>query len=415
MFLLFYILPFTFASLKERITTYEVTLPTNLLGRETNWRAYAYSSLSVRLYPSSDSSSNYYVGYTDANGLGTVLKIKSQSNKIQRTDTFKGYSVRGLHVLSDGTYGILLWDTKTSLIYFRKVSHKGKEEFTKPLGLRTAPFPSSVPAGSDKGYGIGDSRVNYGDGKFHIYTHVHSDNGHEGDALFTVTDDGTVQQIWGWGCSHMMSGLQGWNSNTKTMIHICDSDAYPSTGMFAENSVKYTLYKHAGNGGGMSAGELGGVVENGDGWLLIMNSIQPESASTANPQSAIQDIGVVSINANKTRSKVDFIKISDKKKSNGCIAKFEGNFLVGYKQGTDFFLGSIDSNAKIMNDFENVTDVTGWGDRDDSFRNMEEGGIFWVRAPNDKGNILIITEFSAAFGNYMINVMFCALFMMVFL
>ncbi|ELP83584.1 hypothetical protein EIN_077390 [Entamoeba invadens IP1] len=97
--------------------------------------------------------------------------------------------------------------------------------YTKHLELQQQWIPSSVLAESDKGYGIGDSRVNYGDEKFHIYTHVHSDptedskQGHEGDALFIVTDNGEVEKVWPWGCSHMMSGLQGWNNNTKTMIH----------------------------------------------------------------------------------------------------------------------------------------------------------------------------------------------------
>ncbi|ELP89635.1 hypothetical protein EIN_201600 [Entamoeba invadens IP1] len=222
--------PVLASSLKDKITTHEVTLPANLLGGESNWRIY------------------------------TISQLSSNTNNILRIDTFNEYSVRGLYTKPDGSYGVLLWNTNTSLIYFRKVDETGKEVYTKHLELQQQWIPSSVLAESDKGYGIGDSRVNYGDGKFHIYTHVHSDptedskQGHEGDALFTVTDDGEVEKVWPWGCSHMMSGLQGWNNKTKTMIHVCDFDSYPGLGIFAENSDQYTLYQHAANRGGCTAG-----------------------------------------------------------------------------------------------------------------------------------------------------------------
>ncbi|ELP88624.1 hypothetical protein EIN_434900 [Entamoeba invadens IP1] len=209
MFLQILFFTLSYALLKEKITPYEVTLPVNLLGGEYTFRIYTQVTFSVRLYPSSDAKNNYYIGYTDTNGLGTVIKVKAKTNTIMRTDTFTGYSVRGLTVKDDGSYGVFLWDTKTSLIYFRKIDAAGKEVYTKNLDLRTQTYPSSIVAGSDKGFGVGDSRLNYGNGTFHLYTHIHSDNGHEGDALFTIKDDGTVTKIWGWGCSHMLSGLQG--------------------------------------------------------------------------------------------------------------------------------------------------------------------------------------------------------------
>ncbi|ELP92350.1 hypothetical protein EIN_123710 [Entamoeba invadens IP1] len=242
---------------------------------------------------------------------------------------------------------------------------------------------------------IGDSRVNFGNGKYHIYSHVHSDSGHEGDALFTVDDDdGLVTQIWEWGCSHMMSGLQGWNNLTKIMIHICDSDASPGMGIFAEKTSQNTLYVHASNQHGLTAGELGGIVENDQGWLLVFNSITPESTNTANPAAAIQEIGVIDIGLNKKRKSVTFLKSSGKKRSSGCIAKYNEKFLLGYKEGSDFYLGTIDAKVTVKDQFEKVTGATIWGDRDDSFRLMRNGNIFWVGAPNNKGNTLIISEFA---------------------
>ncbi|ELP89351.1 hypothetical protein EIN_287870 [Entamoeba invadens IP1] len=396
------ILFFTISSalFKEKITPYEVTLPVNLLGGEYTFRTYTQGTFSVRLFPSSDANNNIYIGYTDTNGLGTVIKVKAKTNTILRTDKFTGYSVRGLTVKDDGSYGVFLWNTEAGSIYFSKVDSSGQILFTKNLDLRNLYYPSSVPARGDKGYGIGDSRLNYGNGLFHAYTHTHSDEGHEGDALFTISDDGTVKTIWGWGCSHMTSGLQGWNSQTNTMIHICDSDAYPAFGMFAEADRSNTLYTHIANMGGYSGGELGGVVENGDGWLLIMNSITPEVVHNGVPvytPNGVQDIGVVSIGKNKKRTNVNFIKQNAQTKNNGCIAKYGEKFLVGYTEdNTKFYLGTIDSSATMKDQFEEVTDVTGWGDRDDSFRSLNSGNIFWVKAPQNDGNKLIIYEFDTA-------------------
>ncbi|ELP83963.1 hypothetical protein EIN_500610 [Entamoeba invadens IP1] len=394
------------AVLKEKIANYEVELPSTLLGPETVFRIYTYSKISTRLYPSFDGDNNYYVGYTDKNLVGTVIKIKSHTNEILRTDKFSGLNVRGLAAEADGTYGVLLWDRKTETISFKKVNKDGTVAFTKALDLRSG-FPSRVEnTGSNNGYKIGDSRVNYGNGLYHVYTHTHSDPDqnkveHEGDVLFTISDAGVVSKIWNWGCSHMLSGLQGYNSQTQSMIHLCDSDAYPGFGMFAENDKNKRLYSHIANMGGYSGGELGGVAENGDGWLLIMNSITPEAGTDVNAgaPNGVQDIGVVSIGKDKKRSKVTFIKQSDTDKTNGCIAKYGEKFLVGYMdKSKDYYLGTIDASVKMTNPFEKVTEVTGWGDRDDSFRTLSSGNIFWVRAPDNNGNKLIISEFNVAGG-----------------
>ncbi|ELP88625.1 hypothetical protein EIN_434910 [Entamoeba invadens IP1] len=130
-----------------------------------------------------------------------------------------------------------------------------------------------------------------------------------------------------------------------------------------------------------------------------MNSITPEAARNVlkDTPNGVQDIGVVFIGKDKKRTKVTFIKKNDQTKNNGCIAKYGDKFLVGYTEDkTKFYLGTIDASVTIKDQFEEVTDVTGWGDRDDSFRSLSSGNIFWVKAPQNKGNKLVIYEFNTA-------------------
>lgn len=370
----------------SKITTHTVDLDANLIGKETNFWNWGYKSgISVRLYPSFDDEENIYIGFSDGNMTGKVVVIDGKTYQKKRTDSFK-YRIRGLAVEPNGEYGVLAWDVSQKNINFISVSAKGSISgtYNLPLGDNTVPLEGN-------GFGIGDSRLSFANGTYHAYFHVHSSSGHEGDALYTIKN-GVVTRIWSWGCSHSMSNLLSYNEKTDTMIHVCDSDAYPGHGMFAENSRTYTLYTHPANERGSSAGDLGGITTYEDGWLMIMNSYQPETGG--NTYTGKQDIGLIWIGKDKKRTNVKFLTSTDDvDELNGCIATYsvDKSFLVGYSSGSRYYLGIADREGMMLKDFEDVTSMTKWGDRDDSFRRMKSGKIFWVHAPVDNGKQLVIT------------------------
>ncbi|ELP83585.1 hypothetical protein EIN_077400 [Entamoeba invadens IP1] len=85
---------------------------------------------------------------------------------------------------------------------------------------------------------------------------------------------------------------------------------------------------------------------------------------------------IASIGKNKKRTKIDNIKQNRESKQNGCIAKYGKKFLIGYQEGKEYHLGAMNGDMQLTNKFEVVTDVTGWGDRDDSFRKLQNGDFF---------------------------------------
>ncbi|ELP89636.1 hypothetical protein EIN_201610 [Entamoeba invadens IP1] len=95
---------------------------------------------------------------------------------------------------------------------------------------------------------------------------------------------------------------------------------------------------------------------------------------------------IASIGKDKKRIKIDNIKQNGEKNKMGA--------LLSMVKSKEYHLGAMNGDMQLTNKFEVVTDVTGWGDRDDSFRKLQNGGIFWVRAPQDKGDKLVISEFN---------------------
>lgn len=95
--------------------------------------------------------------------------------------------------------GVLLHDKTNVKMYVRKVSSVGAQVWQVEIQNRVVNY-SLVNLPTD--FHIGDSRMEYGGGKYEVYYHVHSDTGHEGDTAHTVTDAGVNATLWAWGCSH---------------------------------------------------------------------------------------------------------------------------------------------------------------------------------------------------------------------
>ena len=133
-------------------------------------------------------------------------------------------------------------------------------------------------------FGIGESRLEFGGGKYGAYYHVHSDSGHEGDTLkFTDAASGAQTTTWSWGCSHSMSDLLTYHPTSNAFLPSCVTDCYPGTsgGNFATDSIGgvYTENRNrvmdvAAGCNGSVAGELGGAAVAPSGWKLVCNAHQ---------------------------------------------------------------------------------------------------------------------------------------------
>lgn len=388
----------------DGIKTYEVELPMNLSGTTRNWRIWGTDLLSTRLFPGVDSERNVYIGCSSSENNGYVFKVDPLNHTIIAQHSFPNHHVRGLYVHQDGSYGALLWNPKTYNISVAKVNSANQEVWRSELYHNYA-----VP----DDFGIGDSRLEYGGGKYYAYYHVHGvgdfAEGHEGDAYFSVDDSGNVKNIWGWGCSHSMSNLLRFHPETNKTIAICDSDAYPGLGIFTENSN--LIYNAPGNMGGSTAAELGGVEIGKNGtWILVFNALQPErNSKTYDKFKENQDIGLAFISSEKEKISVKFLTKTKKiNEDDSCIVRLEdeNRYLLGWKSGTDYLLSIINSEGKFVVKPVNVTDYTKWGNRDDSFRRFNDGSVAWLYAPNSYGNKVVVTEFVAPQSGASINVPF---------
>lgn len=380
----------------ENLTTYEVELPVNLSGRFSNWRVWTFGWLTTRLFQGMDAEKNVYIGCTSSDEDGYVFKVKYNGNKIVYQRKFEGLHIRGMYVHHDGSYGVLLWNRKTTNIYIAKIGSDDKEVW------RVQPYEGCT---NTDDFEIGDSRLEYGNGWYYAYYHVHGIScavkGHEGDAYYKVSDQGKLENVWYWGCSHPMSNLLRYHRGSTAILAVCTSDAYPGYGVYTED--KNYVYNVPANKAGKVAGEIGGLeIAYGGRWILIFNGLQPErkdssySSSTDN-----QDIAVAFIGRDKKRQSVKFL--TDTKEINeedGCISLMPGTFgnnaqyLVGWKSGSDYLLSVIDANANFVVNPVSAGNYTKWGARDDSFRTYEDDkSVYWLYAPDSSGNKVVITRF----------------------
>ena len=148
--------------------------------------------------------------------------------------------------------------------------HVTRYDATGTAGWTTS-LDDALAAPTD--FGIGESRLEYGGGKYGAYFHVHGisgfANGHEGDALHWLTATSGAHTLgWNWGCSHSMSELLRYDSAAAKALPMCVTDCYPGTtgSNFPTDSIGGVYLDNAtdvrnvdGGCNGSVAGELGGA------------------------------------------------------------------------------------------------------------------------------------------------------------
>lgn len=380
-------------SLSERISVSTIQVPAGVAAGDSNWRIWGRGSLHVApVFATANDGGGMLVCYTTEAGAAVLVKDRLET---ETSELAKGRECRGLAKADDGGYAALLWDDAGDRIFLHR--YDAKDQL---LGVTELTNPDNKP----DDFGIGESRLEYGDGRYGAYYHVHSDSGHEGDTLKWVdATTGAETTGWGWGCSHSMSNLLRYNPALNGFMPACVTDCFPgTTGDFATNSQGGIYLNHnkqkvldvAAGCNGSVAGELGSAALAPDGYKLVFNAHQAPlikgqqgyDASTMN-----QDIGFVSIGADLSPGAVVWLTDTPGiNEADASIAHFRytptpgatdvEQYLVGWAEPGatyKYWLGRIDAGGAWLEGPVDVSNQVSWGRRADPFRESA-GGVTWA-------------------------------------
>lgn len=383
----------TDAPLSERLQVSSVEVSEGIQAGVKNWRIWGRGDLHVApvyTVPLSDCSSLvcYTSGPVDSS-KAHVAVLKADDSLDRVIDVGDGFECRGLAAEGDGTFAVLLWD-KTDRIYVQRFDSSGTPTWGSPTELTNA---DNKP----DDFGIGESRLEFGDGKYGAYYHVHSDSGHEGDTLkYVDAESGAESTEWGWGCSHSMSELLRYNTSLNSFLPACVTDCFPGTppsdlvggsigGVYLNHNETKVLDVDAGCNGSV-AGELGGAAPSSDGWKLVFNAhqapAQPGNDSYNDEKN--QDIAFSAIGADLSASPVVWLTDTPNiDEADSSIAELSGadeaQFVIGWSTPDgEYHLGLYDGTGKAVQEAEDLSAITQWGRRDDPFRTHKNGDVVWA-------------------------------------
>ncbi len=385
------------APLPERLVVSSITAPAGVIPGVSNWRIWGTGNLRVGpVYTAPYADCGTLVGYTTgttANPTARVARLDA-TDQLVTTYDLGAFTLRGLAAEPDGHWAALLWDQTTN----PKSLHVTRVDATGAAGWTTS-LDNALAAPTD--FGIGESRLEYGDGKYGAYFHVHGisgfANGHEGDALHWLdAASGGDTLGWDWGCSHSMSELLRFSPAANVTLPVCVTDCYPGTSgsNFATDSIGGIYLNHQekkvrdvdGGCNGSVAGEIGGLAPGPSGWALVFNTHQNAATngqSSYSPSTMNQDIGFVSIASNKTPGAVVWLTTTPENEANATIARWQPagdaseQYVVGWSSGSTHQLARIAADGSFL---EGPTAITAasWGERDDPFRVQANGDIVWA-------------------------------------
>lgn len=379
--------------LLDRLEVFDITVAEGVLEGVSNWRIWGRGSLHVApvfVIPTADGTT--LVGFTGSSLTPRVAVVGADGSLVSELALETGFELRGLASSpEDGEFGALLWDPSGQRIFVSRHAADGTGLWSTEL---------TNPDNTPTDFGIGDSRLEYGDGVYGAYYHVHSDTGHEGDTLKWVdAGSGAETTGWGWGCSHSMSNVLRYNSGAGGFLPACVTDCFPGTsGDFAVNAIGGIYVNHneghvldvdAGCNGDV-AGELGSAALADAGWNLVFNAHQAPATlgqGSYDPASMNQDIGFARVDAAMNASEVVWLTTTDNiDEADASIARWRPTdddseqYVVGWHDGDTgpYQLARIDATGAFVEGPVDVTAVAQWGRRDDPFRAAANGDIVWA-------------------------------------
>lgn len=363
-----------------------------------NWRIWGQGNLVVApVFTVPLANCETLVCYT-TEGSGTltprVAHLDMYDNLIGTLTLEAGLECRGLAAEPDGNFAALLWDDGADAIYVARYDLSGAP--------RGTPTPLVNGDNSPTEFGIGESRLEYGDGRYGAYYHVHSDSGHEGDTLKWVdAATGAESTGWSWGCSHSMSNLLRFHPDLAEFLPACVTDCYPGTGNgdFAQVSIGGIYLSHddtkvmdvAAGCNGSVAGELGSAAFAPAGYKLVFNAHQAPTTLGQNSydeNTMNQDIGFASIGSDLSSGPVVWLTdTSDIDEADSSIARWSPagdtaeQYVVGWSEpggAMTYRLARVDADGAFLEGPIDVTAQAGWGRRDDPFRQHTNQDVVWA-------------------------------------
>jgi hypothetical protein len=388
-------------TLLDRLGTSEVRLPAGIKPGVRNWRIFTQSMLKVApLFTVPLANCGTLIGLTTGSAMAPnarVVRLDENDAVVATLDLGAMLELRGLAAEPDGHFAALLWSGASDQIWVKRYDLAGKELFSTELTNKVNGAIDNSPTD----FGIGESRLEYGAGKYGAYYHVHSVSGHEGDTLkFVAAASGGETTTWPWGCSHSMSNLLTFHPTDNAFLASCVTDCYPGTsgsnfattakgGIYTENRNK--LWDVAGGCNGDVAGELGSAAIASSGWKLVFNAHQQPTVlgqKTYNTMTMNQDIGFVSIASSK-RLTGNVVWLTDTPmvhEADSALVRFrpEGDsaeqYIVGWLASGAYKLARVDAAGAFLEEPIDVSAKAKWGQRDDPFRAHLNGDIVWAWA-----------------------------------
>ncbi len=383
-------------ALPDRLQVSTVTAVAGVIPGVSNYRIWGPSNLGVGpVYTVPYADCGTLVGYTTGTTAAPRARVArlDAADKLITTYDLGAFTLRGLAAEPDGHFAALLWDQSTNpkSVKVSRFDAKGAAGWSTSLD-------DALAAPTD--FGIGESRLEFGGGRYGAYFHVHGisgfANGHEGDALHWVdAANGSRTLGWNWGCSHSMSELLRFSPAANQTLPICVTDCYPGTtgtvfatdsigGVYLNNQTKVRDFDGGCNGS--VAAELGGAAPGEAGWKLVFNGHQAAATkgqSSYNTATMNQDIGFVSIANNRTPGSIVWLTTTAGNEANSSIARFQPagdtaeQYVVGWSSGSTFRLARVSGSGSFL---ENPVDLSSakWGQRDDPFRTHLNGDVVWA-------------------------------------
>jgi hypothetical protein len=324
-----------------------------------------------------------------------VVRLNANDELDTELVTEAGFECRGLAAGDGGTFGVLLWNDEANAnppvdtIAIRRYDSAGME-----LGTTELVNDDNHPTD----FGIGESRLEFGQGRYGAYYHVHSLSGHEGDTLKWVdATSGAETTGWDWGCSHSMSNVLRYNAGANGFMNACVTDCYPGTegenfetdalGGIYLNRREKILDVDAGCNGSV-AGELGSAALSPNGFKIVFNAHQAPATLGENSYTDAmnQDIGFTSVTGTTMPGAVVWLTTTaDVDESDSSIALYQPpgapeQYLVGWVEGDGdaYKLAVVSPAGAIVEAPIDVTATVHWGRRDDPFRRASDGDVVWA-------------------------------------
>jgi hypothetical protein len=403
----------TTGSLLDRLVVSDVTVPAGVKPGRSNWRIWGTASLNVSpvfTVPLADCGTLVCIttGTADSRtALGTshAYAIKLDANdRLAAAYDLGAYECRGLAAEPDGHFAALLWTASMTKdcadpaanghIYVSRFDPAGVAGWSTEL---TNTSGSDINCPTD--FGLGDSRMEFGDTSYGAYYHVHSQSGHEGDTLKYVDLTGKQSTTWTWGCSHSMSNLLRYSGADKKFMPACVTDCYPGTsgsdfattsigGVYINNRNK-VIDVDAGCNGSV-AGELGGAAVAPSGWKIVFNAHQAAATlgqSSYDKNTMNQDIGFASIGSGLTSGGMVWLTTTTLNEADSGIERWAPSddtteqYVVGWAETSNpyvYKLSRVDATGKFLEEPLDVTAKAKWGRRDDPFRAHVNGDLVWA-------------------------------------